>query len=270
MCKKTEKVVKRLDAETIAKRISNPECAKALAALLSSYYYETHEVYTMAEVEYAGVRLDQLLNEIYSCFHHVSRCLCEPDKNLDDQIYEINKARDTHLRRLILDSYKAIIAKHISEYNHVVETLKYYVVIECQSALSPENVSAAKNILSIAVQIKKKFHEAKSKEKCGHFVEAIDVFNQTIEQCFDLKDEIDKFQQNGIYMMALAKHKFDKEEKKKEKKNERQWQLTCIIIAAIFGALCGFFTDLMKEPMRPLISQAFNQIQIRFFKNPSQ
>ena len=263
-------MVEDLDVKTIAQRISEPQCAEALADLLHYYYYETHEVFTMVEVEYAGVRLDQLLNEIYSCFHHVSRGLCEPNKSIQEQVSEIKKSKDTHLRRLILDSYKAIVAKHISEYDHIVETLKYYVVIEYQNTLSPETVLAAKNVLVLANQIKRLFHNAKSKEKCGNFEETIAIFNQTIEKCSDLRKEIEKLQENGIYMMALSKHNFDRQEKQKDKKNDRKWQLFCIVIAAVFGAMCGFLTDLLKEPLKPFVSQAFKQIQTRFFTNTLQ
>ena len=39
MCRNTEKMVEDLDVKTIAQRISDPQCAEALADLLHCYYY---------------------------------------------------------------------------------------------------------------------------------------------------------------------------------------------------------------------------------------
>jgi hypothetical protein len=231
----------QLSVDEIAKRISDYETTKALAHLLRFYYYDVHDLNSFASAENGGKRIDGLMNEIYSCFHHIARGLCERNNDKDAQIDEIKKATNTHLHRLVLDAYKVIIASFISEYTHVVETLKYFVLIEYIGSFSEDSVQAARNILGKATIVKENFRHAKTLEKQGNFDQTVEAFNQTIETCYDLREEINIFNKSELYCLAHAKYAKDQQNRKNEKCKERLWQLFVVVFTGILGCIIGKF-----------------------------
>ena len=237
----------RLSPGEIADRIRDPKIAQALADLLYFYYYDAHDLNSFASAENEGKRLEGLLNEIYSCFHHVARGLCEPENDSRQQLSEIKRAEQTHLHRLVLDAYKVIIASFLEEYTHVVETLKYFILIEYLEAFQRESVETARNILEMATAVKKEFMAAKKAEKHGDFNRTVELFNSTIEKCYLLREGIQKFNKSDLYCLALSKREKEQQDKKSEKKKDRYWQIACIIIAALFGAFASTFFDIAKD-----------------------
>lgn len=221
-----------LSVDDIACRIADKDVAAAIASLLHLYYYEIHDLSSFASAENCGRRIEGLANEIYACFHHIARGVCEPENTKDQQVQEICKAKETHLKRLALDAYKIIIASFLEEYAHIIETVKYFVLVEYAEVFQKDIIDSARGILESAAHLKQLFLRAKKIEKTGNFSEALAAFENTLESCYDLRQKIFEFNKCDIYHLAVAKYAHDIKTKDSEHRRDILWKIIFVAINA--------------------------------------
>jgi len=219
-----------LDLEHVEARLLKPEIAKELSKLFHYYYNDVHDLSSFASAEKEGKRLEALTNELYSCFHHIARALCETDCTDAVQLEEINTAKNTHLRRLALDAYKVIIASHISDYSTMLKTLS------TSDVPLPQHLSTHK-VLELASEAKAKFLEAKEIEKSGNAEETIKLFSEAVDVCTEMRKQLIKFDE--IYQ--IARTEYGKTQKKERRKGWKEWiwKIIAALIIAVAGILLG-------------------------------
>jgi hypothetical protein len=107
---------------TIEKRLQDPVIQSKIRDIFLRYYDDLQEILTVATVESGGIRPDGLANEVYACFHHMARALCEANADTDS---ELKSAQKSHLKRATLDAYKIAINSYLSEEQKMRDVLDY-------------------------------------------------------------------------------------------------------------------------------------------------
>ena len=76
--------------------LQDPQYQDALLSVFSDYHTELEDVLELATIENDGIRPDNLTNEIYSLFHHISRSL-NSCASVSDAISEVSNAKKNTL-----------------------------------------------------------------------------------------------------------------------------------------------------------------------------
>ena len=98
--------------KTVLNRLNEEGVRGEVEEVFRHYYEDLLPVLVIATAESDGKRPEGLCNEIYSCFHHIARALCEQKVDIQD---ELKSAKKSHLKRAIFDSYKIAINAHLGE-----------------------------------------------------------------------------------------------------------------------------------------------------------
>ena len=136
-----------------------------LASLVASYMAVVQPIIIEATVQEAGIRPASLENEIYSCFHHIARGLCVATKKEESE-REIDKGESTHLKRVLLDSYKIALTPCLKEYRFIIEDL-YHLSLDKDfnpDIYGAEPIKQIRDILKIKSDVKEAYQRAKHNE----------------------------------------------------------------------------------------------------------
>ena len=245
--------------------LSEPQIQDELAALFAYYYDEVHVISDVAASECHGIRPKGLENEIYACMHHIARGLATKENG--QALEEIGKGSCTHLKRLHLDAYKIAINAFLTEYSELVSTIRFFVLEDTFKKVDPDGTMKAVAISDTAAKIKKMYLDAKRCESAGDFKQALDLFNDALTSCYDLRAKIRDLTSNNLYSIALAytekqrQEKIQEKEKERqerllEKKKDRRWDVVKIILTAIITSIlsllgAAFLHNLNADHSRP-------------------
>lgn len=207
-------------------KLKKPEVQEQLAKILSTYFFDLHEILTIATVQSAGVRPEGLSNEIYSCFHHIARGLCIPGANIERELISAEKS---HIKRAILDSYKITINSILREDEALREILDYLVLAEDFARYIPDGMAKVNEIKDVSRKVKLSYGEAKRFEARAEFDKAIESYNEALKQGTNLLDLLEIFTKDKVYLLACSR---EVAKDKESKKNRR-----VVIIAALLGAV---------------------------------
>lgn len=191
-----------------------------LSHLLVSYLTIVQPIVNVATVENNGIRPEGLENEIYSCFHHIARGLCLKESR-DEVAVEISKAEDSHLKRLLLDSYKVALRPRMEAYRFVINDL-YSLSLDKDfnsDLYGPDSVKGVCNLLKTADGIKDTYKAAKDFEAIGDTGRAIEAFEQALADCYLLANDIQEVMKESVFLIAQA-HAAQKAQKEQEKWDE--------------------------------------------------
>ncbi|MDR3301536.1 MAG: hypothetical protein LBT01_03285 [Spirochaetaceae bacterium] len=179
---------------------------KSLASVFQDYYFELEGIVELATIENHGIRPEGLTNEIYALFHHISRSLCSIT-DVEQAAAEIDRAKKTHLKRAILDSYKITINSLLKKTDSKVDLLE-------DLAADPdyrESICSVLEDINPLRKFKKKikflYLDAKKTERKGDTDVAISLYNASLEKCVELSEKIDEIDNNSTYLLALKRIK---------------------------------------------------------------
>lgn len=220
----------------VLRMLQKESVQRKLASLLSAYWNDVQPIVVEATVQSAGIRPDGLENEIYSCFHHVARGLCVGNGE-EEAEREMEKAEDSHLKRVLLDSYKIAIWPCLSQYQVVIEDL-YHLSLDRDfnpEIYGADSIGKIRNVLALTTRVKEAYKEAKLHEACGETEQAIGSYDCALVGCGELRNAMEELMNGDVYVVAKAhaarKHA-ERERDKKELKRDR-----CITHIIAIGAL---------------------------------
>lgn len=213
----------------ILERLQDGGVQESLSQVFSRYVDDLQELIVLATMENAGVRPKGLVNEIYAAFHHLARALSEETIDFQD---EFRSARESHLKRAILDSYKIAINAVLREDEKLRETLDYLVLVEDFARYVPDGLNKINEIKSKARSVKDAYRDALRAERHGQFDQAIASFNTSLEQAYELRPLIETFTKDKTYLLACAREA----KISKEKCRDRRTAIIAAIISAVLTA----------------------------------
>lgn len=231
-----------------ARRLLEDETLREkLADLLAFYFADTTEILHWAASENEGIRQEGLENEIFSCFHHLARGFCSGDSELAKT--ELDKGRKTHLKRLLYDGFKIIIANHLSDYNAVVRTLDYIVLNEDYKDFNPDGFRECLEAQRLAREIKHVFKKAKDFESRGKD-ESENLYRDALNKCSELEEKLIMFKDDAAFKVCIAKFTRGECEKKElrdaqeaDRRENRKWRritLAVSLLAVVVSLFAGF------------------------------
>jgi hypothetical protein len=207
-----------------------------LASVFNEYHADLEEILELATIESNGIRPRHIENEIYALFHHISRSLCDiQEKEL--AIKEVEHAKNTHLKRAILDSYKIAINNVLKRANKNTEILEEIATDPDYREAINESIVNLNILTGKKNEIKKKYLEAKKTERKGNTAGAILLYNGTIELLNELEYIITDIEKNNTFKLAL-KH-IEKIEKNKKKQNK--FSILLVIFTVLLTAIINLF-----------------------------
>ncbi|MEO0515258.1 MAG: hypothetical protein AAF086_08190 [Planctomycetota bacterium] len=218
----------------ILDRLREAEVQKALACVFARYVDDLQELIVLATVENGGVRPKGLTNEIYSAFHHLARGLSEDHTDFRDQF---KSARESHLKRAILDSYKIAINSILDEDNKLLETLYYIVLSEDFTRYIPDGLEKTQKIKDKAASVKAAYKAAMHEERRGDFDAAITSYNTSLERAYELQPLIEVFTRDKTYLLACAREVKITKEKQKDRRNTIYAAVISAVVTAILTLL---------------------------------
>lgn len=214
-----------------------------LASLVASYLAIVQPIIIEATVQKAGIRPAGLENEIYSCFHHIARGLCESTTK-EEAEREIDKGENTHLKRVLLDSYKIAVNPSLQEYQFVVEDL-YQLSLDKDfnpDIYGADPVRKIWDILRIKTAIKEAYQTAKHNEVLGNTEKTIEAYERALRECGNLRKALNSLMKRDVYIVAKAHAARKQAERDAERKES--WlnnRVTWIIaILALVVAACAW------------------------------
>lgn len=213
--------------------LANGEYQKALLSVFEDYHNDLEEILELATIENNGLRPRNIENEIYALFHHISRSICHI-KNADDAIKEVKGAKNSHLKRAILDSYKIAINSVLKESDKKTDLLEDIATDPDYRECIDESVINLRLLKKRKSEIKKTYLEAKKKEREGNMAEAQKLYNGAIEKILTLSKKIDEIEKNNTFLLAL-KH-IKRIEKSKKKQN--RFSFWMVVLSCVLTALC--------------------------------
>lgn len=223
------------EEETVA-RFGSPAIRRDLIDLLKYYFDEVHPLVDMATIAEEGVRPKCLENEICACFHHIARAFLA-SKTDEDALKEIEKAGKSHLKRLMLDSYKIIINSRLQEFKQIVRTLQFLVIVDDFKSFAPDGVAQAKEVIRESEAARDLYRRARHMEAQGDFTEAIKYFHDALMTCVKLHDAVQSFMSNGIYLTALAKAARDERKAQRDQRINWIFQVVTGVLSAVVAAI---------------------------------
>ena len=212
-----------------------------LASLMASYLAVVQPIITEATVEKAGIRPAGLENEIYSCFHHIARGLCESTEK-EEAVREVDKGENSHLKRVLLDSYKIAISPSLQEYRFIVEDL-YHLSLDKDfnpDIYGAEPIKKIRNILHIKTEVKEAYKRAKYNEALGNSEESIAAYEEALNACGKLRIAINALMEKDVYIVAKAHAARRQAEKDEDRKENRLNNRITWIIAGLALAVAAF------------------------------
>ncbi len=215
--------------------LSNSQYQQALNDVFDSYHKDLEEILELATIESDGLRPDNLTNEIYSLFHHISRSLSSKN-TIDEAICEVNRAKDTHLKRAILDSYKICINGVLRRESKTADILETLILDEDFRSCIDDCTTKVKKIKEVKKKIKSTYLEAKKYERKGDFPSAIIYYNKALEEANVLNPFLEEFQNDKTYIIAI------KRLRKKDRDNIKNkiFTIVIVILTAILTSVCNF------------------------------
>ncbi|MDR2210012.1 MAG: hypothetical protein LBO65_00890 [Spirochaetaceae bacterium] len=194
------------------------------------------EILELATIENNGSRPRHIENEIYALFHHISRSLCNIT-NVDDAVKEVEQAKNSHLKRAILDSYKIAINSVLKESDKKTDLLEDLATDPDYRECINESIISLELLRKSKSEIKTTYLEAKKKERKGDMSEAVKLYNSAIEKIADLSKSVVEIEKNNVFRLAIKRIK--KIERSKKKQN--RFTLSMLILSCLLTALCSSF-----------------------------
>lgn len=199
-------------------RLNDPELQKQLADVFLEYYIQFRETVTLAEVLCDGGRPEGLANEVYACFQHLARGLAE---DAADPGNEFQKAKNSHLKRMALDSHKIIINKALEEARPVLDVFDQLASLPHLSTLIVGGDETLSEIMSARKKIRSGYHEAMKLEGRGlvgrenESLSAVVKYEEVTKESLSLLELLrEKVNGKGV-LYALREHEESKKDKKK-------------------------------------------------------
>jgi len=223
--------------------LQDPLYQEALLSIFTDYHIELEDILELATIENNGIRPDNLTNEIYSLFHHISRSLNDIS-NVKDAIDEVKNAKKTHLKRAILDSYKISINGVLQDESKVSDTLQDLILDEDFRSCVDDSVNKLHSIKELKKDIKKMYLAAKKSERKGLMDDAIKSYNKALEKANELEPFLDEFQTDKTYIVAIKRLK----KKEKEKKDQKKFTIATIIISCVLTGVITFSINAFLIP----------------------
>jgi hypothetical protein len=226
-----DEVRERLLLEVV-ERLSNPALQRSLAEALVFYYKDIRESITFAEVLSEGHRPEGLANEVYACFHHIARGLVE--KEADSQ-KEIQSAKNSHLKRMGLDSHKILINRCLSEAKPVLESLDLIVGNPDISALIEGGRDTINQIRDLRTQVRQLYLQAKRAEGRGD-ENSIECYEAAANVAVKLLDEVQKVIATNEVLFAIKRDeelRLDRKNSLKIARESARWGKGAVIVAAV-------------------------------------
>lgn len=228
-------------AEKALLLLENTELRKQLAELLAFYFADATDIIHWAASENEGVRQEALENEIFSCFHHIARGFCSGDPNVAKT--ELDKGRKTHLKRLVHDAFKIIIANHLSDCNAAVRTIDYIVLNEDYKDFNPDGFRECLEAQQLARSIKRLFKKAKDLEARG-IDDAEKLYREALNECSELEEKLIAFKDDAAFKVCIAKFTREEREKKElrdsqeaDRRENRKWRRITLVVSVL--AICA-------------------------------
>ena len=198
----------KLQREYCTHLLTDVTVCEQLTDILLRYKNDFCDLLILATVENGGVRPAGVINEIYSCFHHISRGLLVQDDDISLE-KELESAW-RHLRRATLDCYKIALRSFLEENVSLRETLNYLNIVEDFEKYVPDGLKLVTEINDISKRVHSCFMDAKRYESNGKFSEAIDKCNETLELAYELREKIQKITKNNSLLTKICGWFFSK------------------------------------------------------------
>ncbi|MCD4823624.1 MAG: hypothetical protein K8S55_03385 [Phycisphaerae bacterium] len=220
-------------SELIQQRLSNPDTRENIAEIFSRYYEDLLPILVIATTEADGVRPEGLSNEVYACFHHIARALCEEDVDAKDELASANKS---HIKRAILDSYKIAINSYLAEASQAKDLLDYMVLVKEFGDYVEDGVQKAAKVKKLSTQVKQSYQKAKNHEMKGAFGKSIEECETTLDLCEKLREALEVFTSDRTYIFACEREAQRKQEKTRDRKIAIWIPIVCAILASALTA----------------------------------
>jgi hypothetical protein len=217
-------------------RLQKPEVQEALAKLVTDYYVDFRYVVTQAEVESEGVRPEGLTNEVYACFHHITRGLSEEDESPVD---EVEKGQDTHLKRLALDAHKIVINRVLKESYPILSAIDFLMSRPELPQLIEGGYERLNEVRIKRQKVKELYLSAKRLEGRGKNHAPLEKYGEALECAILLRDEVDELSDHKQFIYALRRDEEDRKNRARALKISKRAFLISIVaaIAALISAV---------------------------------
>ncbi len=230
--------------EICINRIQEPDTQQALVEAFVFYYGDLQEVLRIATVHNRGIRPAGLSNEIFSCFHHIARGLCQKEKGA---VEEITSACRSHLKRALLDSYKIAINAILEEDKKLKEILDYLILTDDFEKFVPDGLKKINEIQRQSQKVKQSYRQAKFHESKGDFDQAQESFNHCLESAYALREQLQIFTSTDTYLLACARE----QRERKDRKRDRRSAIWAAIISAVLTAILTVGLSKFLKPSEP-------------------
>jgi hypothetical protein len=186
----------------IPERLSNPDVQNAISETVAFYYNDCKEIIIAAETVGGGERPAGLPNEVYSCFHHMARGLCEP--KCKDPVKECGEKAISHLKRAAYDSHKIVINAALQDTKRYLEYLNKVLAAPKYRDVLQEDYDAIKKMQQCRDSLEKLYRVAKEKESIADD-NTLSAFEAATEKAQELKECYDNLKtKSSIHFMTAA------------------------------------------------------------------
>lgn len=186
---------------TIIERLREDSIQDSLAEVVLSYYADARRVATLAETMSEGMRFDGLSNEVYACFQHISRGLCESDV---EPLDELSKAKNSHIKRLLLDGYKIVINRSLRDAKPVLDAIDFLSSNSEVVRMLPEGVGNIARVRALRSETRDLYLSAKRAEGRGE-PEKVALYERAMNSAGMLLSEVEHFSGTNEVLFALKR-----------------------------------------------------------------
>jgi len=195
-------------------RIQDPEVQKAIENTISYYYNDCKEIVIAAEVAGSGERPAGLPNEVYSCFHHLARGICEP--KCENPVMECGDKAINHLKRAAYDAHKIVINASLRQTEDFLDYLSYVLSDPKYRDLIGDDYDAIRNMRMCRDAVKSAYITAKMKESAGSD-DTLKAFEEATEKAQELLEFYNNLSNKDTIAFIASAHA--KEEDRMRKKD---------------------------------------------------
>lgn len=228
---------------------------EALAELVAEYWSELHDVFVTATVHNKGIRPENITNELQACLHHIARGLGVDGA---DPLVEIERAKNSHIKRGTLDSYKIAINSILEEDDVLLSLLDYILLADDLAGDFKDRVLDIKGIREMQSVVKEHYREAKHLEAGGNRVQAVGSYNAALDVAMSLKNSLKKLYDDPVYTSFLVREgrrRQDRlkdgeervEERKKDRRHARKWAIVASIVTGLIVSGFHYLTSYISR-----------------------
>jgi hypothetical protein len=217
--------------------LQDPDIQKALESTISYYYNDCKQIIVAAEVAGGGERPVGLPNEVYSCFHHIARAICEP--TCKNPAAECGDKAVNHLKRAAYDAHKIVINDSLRQTEKYLDYLSYVLTDQKYRNLIADDYDKICEMRKCRDAVKSLYFTAKMKESAGSddTLRALEEATEKSQELLDYYNNLSTKNSIAFIAAALAKEEAQIRAEEARVKKKDQWEKTNFVAVWIMSLI---------------------------------